>query len=125
MSVNSVDSCLITGQSVYRLVGQCGPPGRRARLLMVRSFRLFVLITALATAVGLLLAPARASAAPAPPLATHTVGYDKYSLLIDGQRQLIYAGEFHPFRLPSPDLWVDVLQKFKAAGFNAVTVYFD
>ncbi|HLK42113.1 MAG TPA: beta-galactosidase, partial [Thermoleophilia bacterium] len=56
---------------------------------------------------------------------THTITYDKYSLIIDGHRQLIYAGEFHPFRLPSPDLWLDVLEKMKAAGFNAVTMYFD
>ncbi|HEX4221253.1 MAG TPA: beta-galactosidase, partial [Pseudonocardiaceae bacterium] len=60
-----------------------------------------------------------------PPPPAHTISYDKYSLLIDGKRQLIYAGEVHPFRLPSPDEWFDVLQKMKAAGFNTVTAYFD
>ncbi|MEU4238575.1 beta-galactosidase [Actinoplanes sp. NPDC026619] len=54
----------------------------------------------------------------------HTVTYDKYSLMVDGQRVLLQAAEFHYFRLPSPDLWRDILEKEKAAGFNAVSVYF-
>lgn len=33
------------------------------------------------------------------------------------------SGEFHTFRLPVPSLWLDILQKFKAAGLNAVSVY--
>ena len=33
------------------------------------------------------------------------------------------SGEFHTFRLPVPGLWLDILQKFKAAGLNAVSVY--
>lgn len=37
---------------------------------------------------------------------------------------MIFAGEFHPFRLPSPSLWRDVLQKMKASGLNAVSFYF-
>ncbi len=55
----------------------------------------------------------------------HTIGFDKYSLTIDGHRTYIWSGEFHYFRLPSPDLWRDVLQKMKAEGFNAVSIYFD
>ena len=39
------------------------------------------------------------------------VSYDARSLMIDGQRRIIWSSEFHPFRLPSPDLWRDVLQK--------------
>jgi beta-galactosidase GanA len=54
-----------------------------------------------------------------------SVSYDQYSLMIGGQRMLIYAGEFDPWRLPSPSLWLDRLQKMKADGYNAVTVYFD
>lgn len=53
------------------------------------------------------------------------VSFDGRSLMIDGRRQVIWASEFHPFRLPSPDLWRDVLQKMKASGFNTVTFYFD
>lgn len=28
------------------------------------------------------------------------------------------SGEFHPWRLPVPDLWLDIFQKMVAAGFN-------
>ncbi|MGP7795412.1 beta-galactosidase [Sphingomonas sp. CLY1604] len=45
--------------------------------------------------------------------------------MIDGKRQVIWSAEFHPFRLPSPDLWRDILQKLKASGFNTVALYFD
>src|SRR5437868_320470 len=55
----------------------------------------------------------------------HTVTYDKYSLRIDDRPLQIFSAEFHYFRLPSPDLWRDVLQKVKAGGFNAVSLYFD
>ena len=33
------------------------------------------------------------------------------------------SGEFHTFRLPVPSLWLDILQKVKAAGLNAISVY--
>jgi beta-galactosidase GanA len=55
----------------------------------------------------------------------HTIAFDRYSLVLDGRRVFIWSGEFHPFRLPSPSLWPDVLQKMKAEGFNAVSIYFD
>jgi beta-galactosidase len=70
-------------------------------------------------------------AAPSSGLATlvdgrpHRVGWDSWSLLIDGERVFINSGEFHYWRLPSPSLWRDVLEKIKAAGFNAVSFYFD
>ncbi|KAJ3009530.1 hypothetical protein HKX48_007882 [Thoreauomyces humboldtii] len=57
--------------------------------------------------------------------ATSTITYDKYNLYIDGKATMIFAGEFHAFRLPSPSLWLDILQKIKANGYNAVTYYFD
>jgi len=55
----------------------------------------------------------------------HTVTYDRYSLVIDGKPTYLWSGSFHYWRLPSPDSWLDVLQKMKAAGFNAVEIYFD
>jgi beta-galactosidase len=55
----------------------------------------------------------------------HTITYDHYSLKIDGRRVYIWGGSFQYYRLPSPGLWKDILQKMKAAGFNAVTIYFD
>jgi beta-galactosidase GanA len=54
-----------------------------------------------------------------------TISFDKYSLVIDGKPTYIWSGEFHPFRLPSPSLWRDVLEKMKAEGYNAVSMYFD
>jgi Glycosyl hydrolases family 35/Beta-galactosidase, domain 2/Beta-galactosidase second all-beta domain/Beta-galactosidase, domain 3 len=56
--------------------------------------------------------------------AAHEIAFDPYSLIIDGSRTFIWSGEFHPFRLPSPSLWLDVLQKMKASGYNAVSMYF-
>jgi len=67
---------------------------------------------------------APAAAAPSAP-APHTVGYDHYSLTVDGKRTYLWGAEFHYWRLPSPSLWRDVLQKMKASGFNAVSIYFD
>jgi beta-galactosidase GanA len=55
----------------------------------------------------------------------HTVSFDGYSFLVDGGRTYLWSGEFHYFRLPSPDLWLDIFQKMKAAGFNATSLYFD
>src|SRR4051812_38808840 len=69
--------------------------------------------------VTTLVAPRPAAAA------THTITWDRYSLMIDGQRTFVWSGEFHPFRLPSPSLWRDELQKLKAHGYNAVSIYFD
>ncbi|MGW7338736.1 beta-galactosidase [Streptomyces sp. NPDC054808] len=62
---------------------------------------------------------------PGPPGADgrrHRVALDRYSLLVDGRRLALWSGEMHPFRLPSPSLWRDVLQKLRAYGHNAVGV---
>ncbi|MEU9643476.1 beta-galactosidase [Streptomyces sp. NPDC048188] len=62
---------------------------------------------------------------PGPPGADgrrHRVALDRYSLLVDGRRLALWSGELHPFRLPSPSLWRDVLQKMRAYGHNAVSV---
>src|SRR3954469_8166814 len=66
-----------------------------------------------------------ALAAPAARAETHTVSFDKYSLLVDGQRVFFWSGEFHPFRQPNPDLWRDILQKMKANGYDGVSIYVD
>lgn len=44
---------------------------------------------------------------------------------MDGHRILLYSGEFHYWRLPSQQGWQDRLTKMKAAGLNAVSIYFD
>ncbi|OGM40835.1 putative beta-galactosidase [Aspergillus bombycis] len=38
---------------------------------------------------------------------------------------MVFSGEFHPFRLPVPGLWLDVFQKIKSMGFNGVSFYTD
>lgn len=37
----------------------------------------------------------------------------------------MYSGEVHPYRLPVPDLHLDIFQKIKALGFNGVSFYVD
>jgi hypothetical protein len=58
-------------------------------------------------------------------LLQNIVTWDNYSLSINGERLMIFSGEFHPFRLPVPSLWVDVFQKVKALGLNTVSFYVD
>lgn len=53
------------------------------------------------------------------------VTWDEHSLFINGERLFIYSGEFHPYRLPVPGLWLDVFQKIKALGYNGVSFYTD
>ncbi|WP_338764201.1 beta-galactosidase [Massilia sp. METH4] len=53
------------------------------------------------------------------------IAWDEHSLLVDGKRVVVWSGEVHPFRLPSPSLWRDVIQKMKAVGFNGIAFYFD
>ncbi|MFF0478133.1 beta-galactosidase [Streptomyces sp. NPDC004284] len=89
--------------------------------------RLTVALAALAlSAAGLIpSAPAQAAAPAESTAATaHTVGHDDHAFTIDGKPLSIWSGEFHYWRLPSPDAWRDVLQKMKAGGYNATSVYF-
>ncbi|KAK5149882.1 hypothetical protein LTS14_010597 [Recurvomyces mirabilis] len=53
------------------------------------------------------------------------VTWDTHSLFVRGERVLFFSGEFHPFRLPVPSLWLDVFQKIKALGYNGVSFYVD
>jgi beta-galactosidase len=96
--------------------------------------RLASMAAGLVLALSVATAPASpAAAAPAVPAEQagiglgqpHAVTFDHYSLMIDGRRLYIWSGEFHYWRLPSPDAWRDVLQKMKASGYNAVSIYFD
>lgn len=75
--------------------------------------------------------PGASGAVPSAGLATyvdgrsHRVTWDRDSLMIDGHRTFIWSGEFDYWRLPSPGLWRDVLEKIKADGFNTVSIYFN
>lgn len=52
------------------------------------------------------------------------VRFDRHGLLLDRQRTLIRAGEFHYWRLPDRALWRDALLRIRAAGYNTVDVYY-
>lgn len=51
------------------------------------------------------------------------VSWDQSSIMIRGERMMFLSAEFHPWRLPSPGLWLDVFQKVKALGFSGVSFY--
>ncbi|KAM0150457.1 hypothetical protein ACHAQE_008959 [Botrytis cinerea] len=51
------------------------------------------------------------------------VSWDEHSIIVRGERIMIYSGEVHPFRIPSPGLWLDIFQKIKAMGFTGVSFY--
>ncbi|KAI0738818.1 glycoside hydrolase superfamily [Daedaleopsis nitida] len=65
---------------------------------------------------------------------TDVVQWDNYTLFLherrmtgipssygsDSLRWMACSGEFHTFRLPVPDLWLDIFQKMVAAGLNGV-----
>ncbi|KAI4845463.1 hypothetical protein E4T45_07704, partial [Aureobasidium sp. EXF-8846] len=74
--------------------------------LLIYSF--FLAIFALATDNGL----------------TTQVTWDPYSLLVNGERLFLFSGEFAYERMPVPEMWSDIFQKFRANGFNAVSLYF-
>ncbi|MBV8931118.1 MAG: beta-galactosidase [Kutzneria sp.] len=98
-------------------------------MIRTRLRRALTLLTAALVTVALSTSAASAASRRADgsgtARATHTVGYDHYSVTVDGQRIYLWSAEFHYWRLPSPDLWRDVLQKMKSAGFNATSIYFD
>ncbi|KAJ7162583.1 glycoside hydrolase family 35 protein [Mycena crocata] len=52
------------------------------------------------------------------------VTWDEYSLFINGERVNVFSGEVHPYRMPVQSLHLDVFQKIKSLGFNAVSAYF-
>lgn len=84
------------------------------------------ILLALLMLLGLVVAPGPSvGASPAAGARGHQVGYDKYSLTVDGRRIMLWSGEFHYFRLPSPELWRDILEKIRAGGFTGVSLYFD
>ncbi|RDB20455.1 putative beta-galactosidase A [Hypsizygus marmoreus] len=51
------------------------------------------------------------------------VTWDEYSLKINGKRLMIFSGEVHPYRNPVQSLHLDIFQKIKSMGFNAVSFY--
>jgi len=69
------------------------------------------------------LAPAAANLPSRPPaVISHTVRYDRYSLLLDNRRVVLFGGEYQFWRTPSPERWPVVLAEMRAAGLNTVSV---
>jgi beta-galactosidase GanA len=54
--------------------------------------------------------------------ARHSVGYDRYGLLVDGHRVVLFGGEYQFWRTPAPARWPVILGALRAAGLNTVTV---
>ncbi|KAL0570112.1 hypothetical protein V5O48_011850 [Marasmius crinis-equi] len=54
---------------------------------------------------------------------TQAVQWDHYSLIVEGRRTFMWSGELHYWRIPVPEVWKDLLEKIKAAGFNSISVY--
>ena len=108
--------------------GDSRPSRARSGRRLVATALLAVTVLVLALAGTVQPAPRAPPPRPRPrrPPAPRTPSrFDGYSFMIDGQRTYLWSGEFHYFRLPSPDLWLDIFQKMKAAGFNATSLYFD
>lgn len=59
------------------------------------------------------------------PKLQEVVTWDEHSICVRGRRVMLFSGEFHPFRLPSPGLWLDVFQKISSMGYTAVSFYVD
>lgn len=55
---------------------------------------------------------------------TTQVTWDPHSLMVNGERLFIFSGEFSYQRVPVPEMWSDIFQKFRANGLNAISLYF-
>ena len=51
------------------------------------------------------------------------VKFDKYSLIVDGERKFLKSGTLHYFRVFGEKEWRDRLSKMKAGGYNCVDLY--
>ncbi|KAF2866138.1 putative beta-galactosidase B [Massariosphaeria phaeospora] len=51
------------------------------------------------------------------------VQWDHYGFKVHGKRLFVFSGEIHYWRIPVPEVWEDLLEKIKAAGFTAFAFY--
>jgi hypothetical protein len=51
------------------------------------------------------------------------VQWDHDSFKVNGKRLFVFSGEIHYWRIPVPEVWEDLLEKIKAAGFTAFAFY--
>jgi hypothetical protein len=122
--------------STMRAAARHGQQGRRrppssgagrvvlpALLLTVALLPFLLLLTPRAGYTVAPLAPSVPHPMARPPaVVTHTVRYDRYSLLLDNRRVMLFGGEYQFWRTPSPERWPVVLAEMRAAGLNTVSV---
>ncbi|KAI0684047.1 glycoside hydrolase superfamily [Cytidiella melzeri] len=135
----------LPGYKSYREHAQVAPQTSsiRERPMPSRSYRNWALSALVSLALVLVTWPATlgtkaSDIAPNPPTnlaavlsnpprqstnLTTAVQWDNYSLFLNDQRIFLHSGEFHTFRLPVPDLWLDIFQKMSAAGLNGASIY--
>ncbi|CAA9960047.1 beta-galactosidase B [Pyrenophora teres f. maculata] len=53
----------------------------------------------------------------------NVVQWDHYSFKVNGKRLFVFSGEIHYWRIPVYEVWEDLLEKIKAAGFTAFAFY--
>lgn len=94
-------------------------------MLLPKMFQLLSVALSIVTGIH-----ARAPSTDGPPPAhllnprkQDIVTWDDHSLFVNDERLMVFSGEVHPFRMPVQSLWLDVLQKMKAAGYNTVSIY--
>ena len=51
------------------------------------------------------------------------ISWDKYALEVDGKKIFFISGEFHYWRIPDRERWVDILKMYKIAGLNSIRIY--
>ncbi|KAJ6184831.1 hypothetical protein N7519_006132 [Penicillium mononematosum] len=90
--------------------------------MLVKTSRLFTLLSAVA---NLVLASSKTHNKPENNGLQDLLTWDQHSIIVRGERLMIFSGEFHPFRLPVPGLRLDVFQKIKGMGFTGVSFYVD
>jgi hypothetical protein len=107
-------------------VAEDQPQARKTsrKMLFLRSFVSLLLLT-FASARALSAKPKSLNVRVTTDGLQDIVTWDEHSIFVRGERVLFYSGEFHPFRLPVTDLWLDVFQKIKALGYSGVSFYTD
>ena len=91
----------------------------------VAAFLCFLLLTVLGRALSIRGKPLELLKHDKRQSLQDIVTFDEHSLFINGERLFLYSGEFHPYRLPVPGLWLDVFQKIRALGYTGVSFYVD
>ncbi len=93
--------------------------GEDARVHRPLSRIVLVLLVLAALTVTSQAALAQTPPGPSNPRVT----YDLRSLTIDGRRVILNSGEVHYARMPDTREWPLVLDRMKAAGLNAISIY--